>query len=122
MNAKETFLANASRPRQCLALLSSLIILLVSANFVTLLAASSSDFASVTIKDRTNDEIIVATAEVFTAYGYRSSRSGSGQMVFEKEASRGTTLAREGIAAAQSGARTVNRVYHDAVHVDGQRR
>jgi len=123
MNAKATSRANASRPRHCLALLSSLAILLVSANFVTLLAASSSGFASVTIKDRTKDEIIVATAKVFTADGYRSGRSASGQMVFEKEASRGTTLARDGIAAAQSGARTVNRVYAEVIPLeDGSHR
>ncbi|MCL4181450.1 MAG: hypothetical protein KJ072_27390 [Verrucomicrobia bacterium] len=123
MNAKAASRANAPGPRQCLALLSSLAIFLVSANFVTLHAASSGGFASVTIKDQTKDDIIVTTAKVFTADGYRSGRSGSGQMVFEKEASRGTTLARDGIAATQSGARTIIRVYAEVIPLqDGEHR
>jgi hypothetical protein len=118
MNTKAASRAQVPSPRHCLALLSSLAILLVSANFVALHAASSSGFASVTIKDRTKDEIIVATAKVFTADGYRSGRSSSGQMVFEKEASRGTTMARDGIAATQSGARTIVRVYAEVIPLD----
>ena len=92
--------------------------LLVRANMVTLQAASSGGFASVTIKNHTEDDIIATAAKVFTADGYRSGRSDSGQMVFQKEASRGTTLARDGIAATQSGARTVIRVYAEVIPLE----
>ncbi len=102
-----------------LGVLSSLVLLLTSATFGSLFAASSSGgFASVTIKDHSKDEIIVATAKVFTADGYQSGKSASGQMVFDKEASRGTTLARDGIAATQSGARTIIRVRVDVIPLD----
>lgn len=81
-------------------------------------AANSAGFASVTIKEHTKDEIISATAKVFVADGYQSGKNKSGQMVFDKEASRGTTIARDGIAAAQSGVRTVQRVYVDVVPLE----
>jgi hypothetical protein len=102
-----------------LAVLSSLVILLSGLGSSPVIAAGSSGgFASVTIKDRTKDEIVVTTAKVFTAEGYRSGRSASGQMVFDKEASRGTSMARDGIAATQSGARTINRVRVDVIPLD----
>jgi hypothetical protein len=102
-----------------LAVLSSLVILLSGLCSSPVIAAGSSGgFASVTIKDRTKDEIVVTTAKVFTAEGYRSGRSASGQMVFDKEASRGTSMARDGIAATQSGARTIHRVRVDVIPLD----
>lgn len=70
----------------------------------------SASFASVTIHNHSADEIATSTTGVFRADGYQGGRSGSGELVFEKEASRATTLSREGIAATQSGAQTINRV------------
>jgi hypothetical protein len=80
---------------------------------------SSSGFASVTIKNHTAQEIATATAQVFAADGYRGGMSGSGQMVFEKEASRGTSFAREGLVNASYGQSTVNRVRIDMVELPG---
>ena len=99
--------------------LAGLVLLMSGATSSSVLAASSSGgFASVIIKDKTKDEIIVATAKVFTADGYQSGKSASGQMVFDKEASRGTSIARDGIAATQSGARTINRVRVEVIPLD----
>jgi hypothetical protein len=67
------------------------------------------------IQNRSSDEIASATAEVFAAEGYRGSRTSSSQMIFEKEASRATSLSREGLAATSYGAQTVNRVRVDIV-------
>jgi hypothetical protein len=80
---------------------------------------ASASFASVTIPNRSAGEIATATAQVFGADGYRGGMRGSGQMVFEKEASRATTLSREGLVATQSGARTVNRVRVEIVPLSG---
>ncbi len=101
------------------AVLAGLLLLVTGATSDSVLAASSSGgFASVIIKDKTKDEIIVATAQVFTADGYQSGKSASGQMVFDKEASRGTSIARDGIAATQSGVRTINRVRAEVIPLD----
>jgi len=101
------------------AVLAGLLLLVTGATSNSVLAASSSGgFASVIIKDKTKDEIIVATAQVFTADGYQSGKSASGQMVFDKEASRGTSIARDGIAATQSGVRTINRVRVEVIPLD----
>ncbi len=70
----------------------------------------SASFASVTIQKHSVEEIAAATAQVFGADGYQGGKSGQGQMVFQKEASRATTMSRDGLVAAQSGARTMNRV------------
>jgi hypothetical protein len=80
---------------------------------------ASASFASVTISNHTTDEIAAATARVFGADGYRGGRNVSGQMIFEKEASRGTSFAREGIVAAQGGATTINRVRVEIVPLSG---
>lgn len=70
----------------------------------------SASFASVTIKNHTAEEIAAATAKVFTADGYQGYRNASGEMKFEKEASRATSLARDGIADTYYGSSTINRV------------
>jgi hypothetical protein len=80
---------------------------------------SSSGFASVTIKSRTAEEVAAATSEVFGAEGYRGGQTAPGKMVFEKEASRGTSLAREGIVAGIYGAQTINRVRVEIVPLAG---
>jgi hypothetical protein len=81
----------------------------------SLTGSGSASFASVIITNHTSQEISSATTQVFIADGYRGSLSTSGQMVFEKEASRGTTFAHEGLAATYYGAQTINRVRVDVV-------
>jgi hypothetical protein len=80
---------------------------------------ASASFASVTISNHSAAEIAAATAQVFGADGYRGGPSGPGQMLFEKEASLGTTLSRDGLVAAQSGARSLNRVRVEIVPLSG---
>ncbi len=78
---------------------------------------ASASFASVTIENRSLAEIASATAKVFAADGYRGGMSGASNMVFEREASRGTTLSREGVMDTYYGAQTVNRVKLEIVAV-----
>jgi hypothetical protein len=70
----------------------------------------SASFASVTIQNHSSEEIAAMTAKVFESDGYRGRISGPGELTFEKEASRATTLSREGVVATQAGAQTINRV------------
>lgn len=84
---------------------------------------ASASFASVTIQNRSVEEIAAATAQVFGAAGYRGGMSGPNQMVFLREASRATTLSRDGIVAAQAGAQTLIRVRLEIVPLaDGSHR
>lgn len=81
------------------------------------------DFAAVTITGQTADTIAAAAMKVFVAEGYMGGASGPGKMTFEKAASRGTSIAREGIVGAYYGAQTVNRVRVEIVPlVDGTHR
>lgn len=75
----------------------------------------SARFASVEIKNQSPERIAAATAQVFAADGYRGGLTGSGQMIFEKEASKATSYSREGLAGAYYGARTINRVRAEIV-------
>jgi hypothetical protein len=79
---------------------------------------SSGAFASVTITNRTPDQIVAATTQVFEANGYQGSVDGK-KLVFEKAASRGTSFAREGVVAGASGAQTINRVRVAIVTLSG---
>jgi hypothetical protein len=81
--------------------------------------AASGTFASVTIQNHSREEIAGATAKVFGADGYMSGPSRAGQLVFQKDASRATTLSQEGLYATQSGARTMNRVRAEIVPLSG---
>lgn len=78
-------------------------------------------FASVTISGCAPQAIADAICQVFGADGYAGGVTGRGELVFEKLASRATTVAREGIIGAQSGAQTVNRVRVEVIAVDGAR-
>ena len=71
---------------------------------------ASASFASVTIPNRSAGEIATATAQVFGADGYRGGMSGASKMVFDKGASRATTLSRGGLVDTHYGAQTINRV------------
>ena len=78
---------------------------------------ASASFASVTIEKHSLAEVASATAKVFAADGYRGGMSGASTMVFDKEASRATTLSREGVVDTHYGAQTVNRVKVEIVAV-----
>ncbi len=96
-----------------------LLLALAATGCGSLSGSGSASFASVTIQNRSAEEIANATIRVFGADGYRGGQTGSGQMVFEKEASRGTSLAREGLTAGFYGAQTINRVRAEIVHLTG---
>ena len=78
----------------------------------------SASFASVTISGKTTEQICAAAAAVFRADGYLASASGQG-LIFEKEATRGSTLARDGLLATQAGARSIERVRAQVVDLGG---
>ncbi len=71
---------------------------------------ASASFAAVTIKNHSVDEIHWATAQVFEADEYRGGKTSPLDTVWEKEASRLTTISRDGLVAAQAGAVTIERV------------
>jgi hypothetical protein len=96
-----------------------LFIFLAGAGCGTFKGPASASFASVTIENHSAQEIAAATAKVFGEDGYSGGLRGPGKLVFEKEASRATTLSREGLFATQSGARTVNRVRAEIVPLSG---
>ncbi len=101
-------------------LLSLCILLtLAGAGCGSLSGEGSASFASVTIKNHSAEEIAAATAQVFGADGYRGGITGQGTMVFEKETSRATSFAREGIASGYYGAQTINRVRAEIVPLSG---
>ncbi len=83
---------------------------------------ASASFASVTISGKSTGQICDATIAVFRQNGFRASVAGQ-QMVFEREGSRGNTLAWDGVVAAQSGAATIVRVRAQVVDLgDGSQR
>lgn len=69
----------------------------------------SGAFASVTVTNKTVNEIVAATTQVFAENGYAAGGDGK-NLVFEKAASRGTSFAREGVVAGAYGAQSINRV------------
>ena len=97
----------------------SLVLALAGTGCRSLSGPASASFASVTIPNRSVKEIAAATAQVFAADGYRGGLTGSGQMVFEKEASRATSISREGIVGTHYGAQTINRVRAEVVSQGG---
>lgn len=98
----------ARRVLSCLA--TSAVLGLLAVGCGTYTNKDAGDFAAVTISGQSADAIALATAKVFGAEGYMGGASGPGRMTFEKAASRGTSIAREGIVGAYYGAQTVNRV------------
>jgi hypothetical protein len=77
----------------------------------------SASFASVVIHDQTPEKIHSAAARIFREKGYEAYQVSPTKMVFEKEASRLTTISRDGLVAAQSGARTLDRVRSELVNL-----
>lgn len=93
-----------------LSILICLSVLLGTTGCRTLTQPTAASFASVTIENHSPEEIVKATAEVFFAEGYVGGMSGDGEMIFEKLASRATSMAREGIFPTMNGAQVVSRV------------
>lgn len=79
----------------------------------------SASFASVTIQSHSAEEIAAVTAQVFREEGYAGGSTGPATMVFQREASRLTTISRDGLVAAQAGARTLERVRAELVDMGG---
>jgi hypothetical protein len=98
------------QPHPVLLVLACLSLALASAGCRSLTGPGSASFASVTIKGHSEADIAVATAHVFRADGYRTAKAAPGQIVFEKEASRATSIAREGFMANYTGDQTIDRV------------
>jgi hypothetical protein len=71
---------------------------------------ASASFASVVIPGKTPDEICKAAATVFQQDGYQVAQLTPSSMVFQKEASRGQSLAYGGVVDTHYGAVTLVRV------------
>lgn len=78
---------------------------------------ASASFASVTIKGHTSEQIRTTTVAVFREKGYQALSSGE-TMVFDREGSRAETISRDGLVAAQGGARTIVRMRVEIVALD----
>lgn len=76
---------------------------------------SGASFASVIIKGHTPNEIAQFTAQVFQEEGYVGGSMKGHPMVFQKEGSRMTDLAYQGVADTHYGAGTAVRVKVDIV-------
>lgn len=76
---------------------------------------SGASFASVTIKGHTPNEIAQVTAQVFQEEGYVGGSTKGHPMVFQKEGSRMTDLAYQGVVDTHYGAGTAVRVKVDIV-------
>lgn len=91
-------------------------LVLLSPGCGSLSGPGSASFASVTIDHHSEADIVAATQKVFAADGYSGGGSGQGgQLVFEKEASRATSISRNGLVATHEGARALTRVKVDLV-------
>lgn len=91
----------------CALLCCGLLALLVTGCGATKPASAS--FASVIIRDVMPEDITKATVAVFQEDGYSAS-AADGQLIFDKEASRMTNVAYEGLVGSHYGAKTVVRV------------
>jgi hypothetical protein len=76
----------------------------------------SASFASVVIRGSAPGDIQKATIEVFQEDGYATGSMGN-QLVFQKEASRMTSMAYEGLIATHEGTLTLVRVKVDLVNL-----
>lgn len=81
--------------------------------------AGSASFASVIIKGHSPEEITRTTAQVFKEDGYAGGSMKGRPMVFQKEASRATTMSREGLANTYYGAQAIDRVVVEIVALGG---
>jgi hypothetical protein len=90
--------------------LMCLALALVSTGCRSFSGPNSASFASEIIKNHSGEEIANATSKVFAENGYKGGMTGQGEMTFEKEASRATTVAREGLINTYYGEQSLNRV------------
>jgi hypothetical protein len=119
MHKTKTHRTMSQHLTQCLALLAAGMFLLAGPGCRSLNGPGSASFASVTIENHSAAEITAATTRVFAANGYRGGPSAAQRMVFDKEASRATSLSREGVVGTQAGAQTINRVRVDLISLTG---
>jgi hypothetical protein len=77
--------------------------------------SNSASFASVIIPDKTPEEICSAAAQVFQEDGYQVASLTPSNMIFQKEASRGQSLANTGVVDTMYGASTLIRVRAELV-------
>ena len=89
---------------------SPVLLALVAISCGTTSGPGSASFASVVVTNRTPEQIRTAAAKVFRAEGYEAYELSPTHWLFEREASRLETISRDGLIAAQSGARTMERV------------
>ncbi len=82
-------------------------------------APTSASFASVGIDGRTPEEICRTPAAVFQADGYRVLSLNPSSMVFQKEGTRGQSLAYGGVIDTHYGATTAVRVKAALVDLGG---
>lgn len=92
---------------RCVILWSALLVLFGTGCGTTKPASAS--FAAVIIRGHEPAEIAKTAVAVFQDDGYKASAAG-GLLIFEKEASRLTNVAYEGLAGAHYGAKTLIRV------------
>lgn len=97
----------------------SLVLLAFAAGCGSLGEPASASFASVTIENRTPEEIASMTAKVFREEGFSGSGSANRQMVFQREGSRGDTIAYEGLIGSHYGNQTLIRVKADLIALEG---
>lgn len=71
---------------------------------------ASASFASVVIKGKTPEQILQTTAAVFQEDGYKVGSLTPDNMLFQKEASRGASVAYGGVVDTHYGAQTAVRV------------
>jgi hypothetical protein len=102
----------AGRLRSALAVLLGSLLALGGAGCSSTPASAS--FASVTIHGHSAEEIGGVTVQVFREAGY-SGGAGGRQMVFQKEGSRGDSIAYNGIANTHYGAQAAIRVKTELV-------
>jgi hypothetical protein len=98
------------RKAPIIATLIGVFLLLAGPGCRTFSESGDASFASVNIQNHTQEEIAQAAAKVFAADGYVGRVGGPGELIFEKAASRGTSLAREGLVSGYYGAQTIVRV------------
>jgi hypothetical protein len=76
---------------------------------------ASASFASADIPGKSIYQIATVTAQVFQAEGYRVVAPGPEEMVFEREGTRGQSLAYAGFIATHEGAQVRERVRAEIV-------
>jgi hypothetical protein len=104
-----------------LALAALALFMLAATGCGTISGSNPADFAAVTIEGHSREEIAATAIQVFTAEGYVGGRKDSGQLVFDRDASKATTVAREGVTSTFYGATVLNRVKTDIVGLGGNR-